>query len=326
MPSGQLITAGEIVAVHSEGDRAHRLIEHAAGGGLAPLGSQRPTVVLELQHTREAFATRGLRPVTRGTSSDGMRTVIGNACGSGFDLQAEVTDDTLRVVARYRPHHPTRAANTVLAGRFGLLAGQTLLHYPALWRAGWRGRVPLHAAVCATAGGVVMLAGPGGVGKSTLISRAARDGARTTADNLCVGDGVECFGLAEPLRLDRTEPSQGGPARTTSHGRSVATLPGRVSSLIPDLVVMLERGATSDISEAKSADAARALVTGTYAAGELRRYWQFAATMALATNIGCAHPAIDAVAGAYADRLPCLRVRVGDGEHVSFGQICGGKV
>ena len=40
-------------------------------------------------------------------------------------------------------------------------------------------------------------------------------------------------------------------------------------------------------------EAARALVAGTYMAGELRRFWPFAATLALATGIGPVHPDVN---------------------------------
>ena len=61
---------------------------------------------------------------------------------------------------------PSRAAHPepptcCSASRFRLLAAQTLLHYPALWWASVRGRVPLHVSVTAGAGGVTMIAGPG---------------------------------------------------------------------------------------------------------------------------------------------------------------------
>jgi hypothetical protein len=54
--------------------------------------------------------------------------------------------------------------------------------------------------------------------------------------------------------------------------------------------------------------AARALVAGTYAAGELRRYWAFAATLALGTGLGPAHPAIVGEAERLAQSVPCLEV------------------
>jgi hypothetical protein len=60
------------------------------------------------------------------------------------------------------------------------------------------------------------------------------------------------------------------------------------------------------------ADAAyRALVAGTYAAGELRRYWSLVATLALATGRGPAHPGVEHVAAELTARLPCYQLDLG---------------
>jgi hypothetical protein len=40
-------------------------------------------------------------------------------------------------------------------------------------------------------------------------------------------------------------------------------------------------------------------------AGELRRYWAFAATLAAGTEIGPEHPPVTSVASAFAAQLPC---------------------
>jgi hypothetical protein len=50
------------------------------------------------------------------------------------------------------------------------------------------------------------------------------------------------------------------------------------------------------------------MVASTYAAGELRRYWGFAAVLALGTGAGPPHPSVDTVAAGFANRLPCLSV------------------
>ena len=52
--------------------------------------------------------------------------------------------------------------------RFRALRGQVLLHYPVLWWACLQGRAPLHVSVVEVEGTVVVLAGPGGLGKTTL--------------------------------------------------------------------------------------------------------------------------------------------------------------
>lgn len=331
---GVVATAGEVLAVRCEPTWAADLVTRAVGGPLAPTGTAEPTVALDVQSSRLPFDTADLRPVTRGVYATGRRAVLVNACGSGFDLQVLATD-RLEVAARYRPSTALRAANRVLAARFALLAGQTLVHYPVLWRAGWRGRVPLHVSVLATAAGVPLLAGPGGVGKSTVLSRAVAAGAAATADNICCTDGATCFGLAEPLRVDSGVAAVTAgrrPARTsvapgtgrTTHGRTETAFAGRVAALDPDRVVILERAPVSSTASAEPDDATRTLVAGTYAAGELRRYWAFAAVLALATGRGPAHPPITEVAAGLAARLPCYRVQVGDGEEVDAMALCGG--
>jgi hypothetical protein len=78
--------------------------------------------------------------------------------------------------------------------------------------------------------------------------------------------------------------------------------------LAPDRVVVLERARTTEIAETGPEQAARALVCGTYAAGELRRYWAFAATLAAGTDCGPAHPPVARVAAALADRLPAAEL------------------
>jgi hypothetical protein len=81
-----------------------------------------------------------------------------------------------------------------------------------------------------------------------------------------------------------------------------------VPELDPSCVVTLERGDHGGhpyLVPSSPEAAARALVTSTYMAGELRRYWAFAATIALGTGAGPAHPPVAAVAGALAAALPC---------------------
>jgi hypothetical protein len=314
----RLQSAGELVEVDSELDWARRLVVRAAGVAPESAACGEPTIRLRIEATTRPFSRVSLRPVTRGAYSDGTRTLLADAGGSGFDLLAVPDGDELRVTARYRPATPTRLANRALRRRFGLLAGQVLVHYPVLWRAGWRGRVPLHASVLNGPAGTPLLAGPGGVGKSTVLVRSLSAGGTATADNVCCADEARCYGLAEPVRTD----AAGTRGARTSHGRVEVRLAGRVSMLEPDRLVVLERGPHTKIAPIKPDEAARALVAGTYAAGELRRYWAFAATLALATSRGPAHPPVSDVAAAYADRLPCLRVRVGDGAVVSIADLC----
>jgi hypothetical protein len=46
-------------------------------------------------------------------------------------------------------------------------------------------------------------------------------------------------------------------------------------------------------------------------AGELRRYWAFAATLAAGTALGPAHPPVEDVASSFAAGLPCFLLLLG---------------
>lgn len=311
-------TAGEHVAVDCDVAWLSTLLAQAAAGELAETAGPGETVRLQVQADRRPFGRDGWELVGRGAWAAPPRVLIEDACSSGFDLQVEPRGPVLHVAARYRPAPLTRAANTLLGARFRLLAAQTLLHYPALWWASVRGRVPLHVSVTAGADGVTMIAGPGGVGKSTMLAAGLKQGERATADNLCACDAHHAYGVVEPLRVD------GGRGRAAAtHGRSEHTLPGRVPSLEPDRLVVLRRatGPRASAGPLSSAEAARELVAGTYMAGELRRFWAFAGTLALATGLGPAHPDVLGIAVSLADRLPCFEVRMAHGSPAPIGDL-----
>ena len=169
-------TAGEHVAVDCDVAWLSTLLAQAAAGELAETAGPAETVRLQVQADRRPFDRDGWTLVGRGAWAASPRVLIEDACSSGFDLQVEPRGPVLYVTARYRPAPRTRAANTLLGARFKLLAAQTLLHYPALWWASVHGRVPLHVSVTAGAGGVTMIAGPGGVGKSTMLAAGLKQG------------------------------------------------------------------------------------------------------------------------------------------------------
>jgi hypothetical protein len=313
-----LSTVGERVVVDCRLPWLMSLLADSTAGELAAAEAGGGTVHLEIQQRRQPFSHDGWTLIGRGCWASQPSALIVDACSSGFDLHVEPRGETLYVTARYRPAPRIRAANMLIRKRFRLLAAQTLLHYPALWWASVRGLVPLHVSVTAGAGSVTMIAGPGGVGKSTLLSAGLEHGDIATADNVCACDGRSAYGLAEPLRLS------GGVGVVTTHGRVQRQLPGRVPSLDPDRIVVLRRGmadAETTVAALPSAEAARTLVAGTYMAGELRRFWPFAATLALATGIGPVHPDVSGIAALLAARLPCLEVSLAHGQQGSVAEL-----
>ncbi|MFI9150177.1 hypothetical protein [Streptomyces sp. NPDC053367] len=281
---------------------------HAVRPAAAAPADVHVDVHIEVEPSHAPFDVRGFTPLTRGGHARGGAVVLANACGSGFDLRLTATDDRLRVQARWRPPRRERLAAVLLRSRFHLLARAVLLQYPALWWAGCHGRVPVHAGAMTAGDSVPLLAGPGGTGRSTLLLRAVAAGEHACSDNLSVTDGQDVYGLVEPVRVE------GGGGRRMAHGRSECPLPGRVDSLRPDRLVILSRmpGGRPRTRPLDPAQAARVLITGTYLAGELRRYWAFAAALALGTGRGPAHPPIGPAALDLAQRLPAVELLLGD--------------
>ena len=313
---GVLHTAGERVEVTCAVPWITDILTEGAVGQLTAGDGFTPDVRVTVERGSAAFDVTGWRVLTRDAWCRDGQVVIRHACSSGLDLQVTAGEPSLDVVARWRPSGKERAAAVVLRARARLLLRAILLQYPALWRSQLRGRAPLHASVCGlgvadgSGGQTVMLAGPGGVGKSTLVHGELRSGATCTCDNLCVSDGQYAWGVVEPLRLPAE--MHGGRGRRMPYGRREAAWPRRADRMQPDRLVVLARGGKPAITPCSHSLAARHLVTGTYMAGELRRYWAFAATLALGTGLGDSHPAVQPIADALSTRLPCVRVTLGD--------------
>jgi hypothetical protein len=87
-----------------------------------------------------------------------------------------------------------------------------------------------------------------------------------------------------------------------------------VDELLPIHVLILRRGTAKKTScvRCDPHDAAKSLVAGTYMAGELRRYWAFASTVALGTGVGEVHPRVDQVARTLTAGLPCWELTLGE--------------
>jgi hypothetical protein len=304
---GFLDTAGERLAIECAVPWVAELLTEGSGGELTALGTADASVLVRVESERRAFETRGWRLLTRGAWERDGEVVIEDACTAGFDLHVRCTAERAEFTYRWRPPARERAAAWILRSRFHLLARAVLMQYPVLWWAGSRGRAPLHASACVAGGSIALVTAPSGIGRSTVILEELRAGGVATGDNLTVGDGETVWGMVEPLRI------QNGTGRRMPHGRSEAQMVHRAERLMPDRLVVLERGRSHEPSLAAcdSDPAGRCLATSTYMAGELRRYWPFAATLSAGTGCGPVHPPVTDVASAFATGLPCFSLTLG---------------
>jgi hypothetical protein len=299
-----MVSAGETLDIGCEVGWVTDLIREGTCGELREATDADASILIRVESSQEPFDVAGWEPLTRGAWVADGSLVIADPCTAGFDVRVSCTPHQAKFNYRWRPPRRTHAAALVLRSRFHLLARAVLMQFPALWWAGRLGRAPLHASAVRIGNGVSLLAGPGGVGKSTLLAAVLEAGGRATGDNLCVGDGMSAWGLLEPMRIEA------GTGRRMPHGRREAPMPGRIHALAPDRVVVVRRGSDREpiLIPCDQVAAARSLATGTYMAGELRRFWGFAATLAAGTGIGPSHPPVGAVSAAFAQRLPCLEL------------------
>jgi hypothetical protein len=321
---GLLHTAGERVELTCAVSWIADVLTEGAAGQLTVGDGTTPDIRVTVERGSAPFDVTGCRVLTRDAWCRQGQVVVRDACSSGLDLQVTVGEPTLDVVARWRPSGKGRAAAAVLRARARLLLRAVLLQYPALWRSQQRGRAPLHASVCGLGprdGQTVLLAGPGGVGKSTLVHGELLRGAISTCDNLCVSDGQYAWGVVEPLRLPAE--AHDGKGRRMPHGRREAAWPRRADRMLPGRLVVLARGDIPAVTACEPAAAARSLVAGTYMAGELRRYWAFAATLALGTGLGGSHPPVKDIADVLSSKLPCLQVTLGDQPGAPLRELLG---
>jgi hypothetical protein len=312
---GFLDTAGERLDLECALPWVSELIAEGSGGELRRGETSNASVRVCVEAGRHAFRTDGWEVLTRGAWWRAGEVVLEDACTAGFDLHVRCTPECAEFTYRWRPPLRDRVAAWLVRSRFHLLARAVLMHYPPLWWAGMRGRAPLHASACVAGGSTPLVTAPSGIGRSTLIFAELQSGGQVTGDNLVVGDGTTVWGLAEPLRVE------GGVGRSMPHGRRETAMRGRVEALTPDSLVLLQRlpADQSSLLPCTPLKAGRSLVTSTYMAGELRRYWAFAATLSAGTGLGPAHPPVTDVASAFAARLPSFSLSLGKrpGAHLS---------
>jgi hypothetical protein len=276
-------------------------------------------VRLGIEASTSAFATDGMTRFSRDVSGDGKRVaVVRNTATSGFDLRIEVADTETRIAARWRPGRQEQVLSRVMKARQRLLLAQALIHYPALWQSSMHDTaVPLAGCVLDIDGKGVLLTGPSGVGKSTLVGRELAAGAVAVSDNLAVvGADRLAHGVVEPIRADFSllppDIATPIPGRKTTHGRGEGHLAHREDSIRIDAVVLLRRtGSTPGVTKVDPDVAARELAAATYTAGELRRYWPLAAALAVATGRGPVHPPITESTRQLCGAVPCVELELG---------------
>jgi hypothetical protein len=323
-------SAGQAVVVHSEGRAVHHDLLAALGTpdqALVPTTPGAPDVEIWVERDRHDFDGKASTLVTHGVRVDVDSGVVISSVGGSGHAQWWSAGDRLRVCSRWRPPLPERGAAVLLRTRRRAADAQVIVHYPTLWWAGVRGLAPLHAAVVELDGVVVMLAGPGGVGRTTLLSTAVRDGNPAMCDNIAVSDGTCTHGLAEPMRLAAPATSRAHPAGSvgarTIHGRRDHPWGDRPPALVPDVIVTVRHGDgdRGRVRPAPPAMVARSLVAGTFAAGELRRYWPLCAILALATGLGPEAPPVVKVARKLTERVPCLELTLGPQPGTSLREL-----
>jgi hypothetical protein len=103
-------------------------------------------------------------------------------------------------------YHPTEKklarVPDYLYRKFFTLA-RYLVHFPIAWHLNrTRGWVLIHASAVAAGDQAILVAGPGGAGKTTTcVGLMGRDGVRLVTENLLFTDGDYIYPLIEPIRL-----------------------------------------------------------------------------------------------------------------------------
>ena len=249
-----------------------------------------------------AFQTPGGTPSSRRLERDG-EVVVENACTSGLDLSLLRSERPSSRSAGGRPRETVRRTGAAVALPSARPRGAAAVSGSLVGR---------HARPCSPPR---ICLRQRRLDSSAWLRRAGSDARRSSSR---VGRG----------RGDRRQPRRRGRherlgARRADAGRRTAPAvrcrtaatrrrwPVALAAL-PRSLVVLERGERSPHTPpVNSAAAARALVTSTYMAGELRRYWAFAATLAAGTGAGPRIRPSSEVASALRARQPCFTLALG---------------
>lgn len=174
-----------------------------------------------------------------------------------------------------------------------------LVYYPAFW---WAERVrglhPIHAGAVDTPAGALVLAGPSGVGKSTLtVALATTAGAAMLSDTFVLHDGPVIWGVPEPVLLDAWSRAWlGEAAQRLSHVPTHRYALHRTGHVAPSdrlraqaratVVVLPRRAPTRVVREISGQDAILRIDAYDDIVNDLRRYRAFAAVLELLAPVG----------------------------------------
>jgi hypothetical protein len=173
-----------------------------------------------------------------------------------------------------------------------------LVYYPVFWwQEHYRDAHPVHAAAVATSAGAVVLAGPSGVGKSTLTTAlGAEEGARILSDTFVLQRGTELWAVSEPLLLDRWSVHWLGEAAGGLGGLEHSYALGRDGFVVPrsrfteraeaSVVILPRRAAKPFLRRIDGDTAASRIHAYDDIVNDLRRYRAAAAVLELLEPIG----------------------------------------
>lgn len=197
-----------------------------------------------------------------------------------------------------------------------------LVYYPAMW---WHetqtGAHPLHAAAVAGERGALVLAGPSGVGKSTLTVALTVAGGIPLSETFVLHRGREVIAVPEPVLLDawsRVWLGEAVEALDRAPGRFVFDRQGyhvgQPAQQAPAVALVLpRRGTPVGAAVITAAEAQRRISGGHQLIKDMRRYWAFAAALEKlapeATPAGLM-AAREAALGALTRDVPCWELRL----------------
>lgn len=198
-----------------------------------------------------------------------------------------------------------------------------LIYYPAMW---WheiqRGAHPLHAAGVLGERGALVLAGPSGVGKSTLTVALTAAGGVPLAETFLLHRGTTMIAMPEPVLLDDwsrawLDDATRGLSQVPGQfvfGRSGFHLDEPVAQAEAAAIIVPRRATPAGIAPITANEAQRRISGGHALIKDMRRYWAFAAALEKlapeATTAGLM-AAREAALARLTETLPCWELRLG---------------